>query len=603
MDKSHSQSIKTTLAVAILATACFLYIPNTAVSIQESDGAELAAAAVTGGIIHPPGYPLYALISRSIVKIFSENPIKSLAMLSAIFQSLSVLMLFLTSYVIVKNSILAFALAFSWMIYEPVMRTATDVEVFALHHLILAILLYLLFWYRSKTKLTNRNSFFLGLTCGLAVSHHHTIILWVPFILGVLLKLLIPLNNQAKLKRILAFSLASFIGLLPYIVLFFSGGSEQNLAFQAPNNLSEFLAYFFRTDYGTLSLTSAKEGISYLPHFFKTMLFQMPVSLIGFLFLILLAVKNKRISAITLVLSGFFHLWFTSKLVLSPDIALVDDWVMRFYGLLGVFFTIALAYAISISVKSKRVKLLIATCLLIPTAWVAPYSLAASDAAGDRIINSELESIIREVPAGGIFIATLDRTSMGIHYKQQVEKKGKGIILIVQGLLNNKKYQDRLISENSAFKNLDKPLNLKQILDLSFEENIPAFTYRESLLPKPYIGLPVGVTVQVIPKNYQVNVNNMLQNLFGFCANWPGELAYSNSARYKSEIIKERVFLAPIKAYLENFKESPASPVLRAAIYKFKKGEINGARNICANTLKQMGAKKKYPIIYADDFT
>ena len=81
--------------VCILVVSWYLYFPRDCDhSPQGAEGAELAAAAVTGKIIHPPGYPFYSLISQLFVHFVPGSAIASLAVLSAIFQSFAAFTLY-----------------------------------------------------------------------------------------------------------------------------------------------------------------------------------------------------------------------------------------------------------------------------------------------------------------------------------------------------------------------------------------------------------------------------------------------------------------------------------------------------------------------------
>src|SRR5512133_831789 len=57
--------------VVALATLAVLYVITLAPSVMGGDSGELTAAALTGGVPHPPGYPLFAMLAR----IFNALPL------------------------------------------------------------------------------------------------------------------------------------------------------------------------------------------------------------------------------------------------------------------------------------------------------------------------------------------------------------------------------------------------------------------------------------------------------------------------------------------------------------------------------------------------
>jgi len=52
-------------ALAVFAAAFALYLYCLYPTIAPRDSADMAAAALTLGVAHPPGYPLYALLGRA----------------------------------------------------------------------------------------------------------------------------------------------------------------------------------------------------------------------------------------------------------------------------------------------------------------------------------------------------------------------------------------------------------------------------------------------------------------------------------------------------------------------------------------------------------
>lgn len=156
-----------------------------------SDGGDLIAAAATGGVAHPTGYPLYLILARG----FQLLPIGSLAfrtnLLSAVAAALAAALIYfvVSDYLSsideeksprwLTGLISAYAFGLSPLVWSQAVIT----EVYALNAFFIALILFLVSTTAiQKTGLNNRDRM-LGLTFGLAVGNHVTIILVFPIIL------------------------------------------------------------------------------------------------------------------------------------------------------------------------------------------------------------------------------------------------------------------------------------------------------------------------------------------------------------------------------------------------------------------------------------
>ncbi|MEZ4754816.1 MAG: hypothetical protein R3A13_11015 [Bdellovibrionota bacterium] len=72
--------------------------------------------------------------------------------------------------------------------------------------------------------------------------------------------------------------------------------------------------------------------------------------------------------------------------------------------------------------KNKILKVMLGVALLIPTVYVVPLSLTASNARSDLVVAAELDALIKEIPKGSLFISREPRQITGIHYLWAVKK-------------------------------------------------------------------------------------------------------------------------------------------------------------------------------------
>ena len=578
--------------VCILIASWYLYFPHTAVSTQGAISSELAAAIASGGVIRPSGYPLYNCLGRLFTSLIPGDSIASLALLSAVFQSFAAFTLFFICFRITSYAILSFALTFSWMVYQPVMQSATEVGLFSLHHLIIVLLIYLLFWFQRKKLFTSYDSFILGLVCGLGLSHDLRIIFWFPFVLGIFIELLLSLLPREQKDRTGAILSGLICGLLPYIVLFFNGGSTNDFIFQSPATISEFFNYVFSAQSNSL----ASNHVTF-SSFLTSISSQLPLAVAGLPLLVLYILKKRRFDAFGLILTGLLLLFFAS------DFNFFTEFNYHSFGTLGLYAVLALATVLGFILRARTIKLMAATAILIPTIYVVPLSLAASNARNDLIAVAELEAIVKEVSSGSVFISTEPRTSFGVNYIKRSQDRASDLILISEAALRLPNYVNSLPTHYSLFDGFDLngKLTTKEIIEIAARENRLVFANANLKLPKGYVGLPMGVSIQVVPKTFPVRYRDIVEHLVGSCSRWPDALALSNLSRPKSEYLRQEIFLGPIRKHLAEFGDTPLAPPLHAAMRAFNRGQMARARNICKQALAKFGGEgdtKSYSASY-----
>jgi hypothetical protein len=156
-----------------------------------SDGGDLIAAAATGGIPHPTGYPLYLLLAR----LFQLLPVGSLAYRTNLMSALFTVAASLLIYVIVVGQLsraqamhrmpagLAAGICFG--LSPLAWSQAVITEVYALQAFLVVLLLYL--YTTAEATSFNRKALdgVRGLALGLALANHLTALLLVPLFLLV----------------------------------------------------------------------------------------------------------------------------------------------------------------------------------------------------------------------------------------------------------------------------------------------------------------------------------------------------------------------------------------------------------------------------------
>jgi len=125
------------------AAALVVYFLTLYPSVAGGDSGELIGAVGSGGVIHPPGYPAYALLGL----VFAKLPFGNLAwrcnLLSAVCDALAAALLFVAARIATRSMPAAWVTAILFALAPGVWRYAIVAEVFALDNLFVASLLLL----------------------------------------------------------------------------------------------------------------------------------------------------------------------------------------------------------------------------------------------------------------------------------------------------------------------------------------------------------------------------------------------------------------------------------------------------------------------------
>jgi hypothetical protein len=243
-------------ALSVAAVALAAYGLTLFPGIAGGDSAELVAAVVTGGVPHPPGYPLYALLGKVVLLVPIGGPAFRLNLLSAACGAGAAAVL-CAAVARRSGSAPAGFLAGCGFAFSPgVWRYAVCAEVFALNNLLLALLLLLAVAYDERAE--RRYALALALVLGLGLSNHHTVVF-----AGAPLALWAAWRGRADLLRpgvLGALLLLLLGGLLPYLYLPLAARAHAVVSWGIADTWSGFWTHVLRREYGTFRL--APEGLS-----------------------------------------------------------------------------------------------------------------------------------------------------------------------------------------------------------------------------------------------------------------------------------------------------------------------------------------------------
>jgi 4-amino-4-deoxy-L-arabinose transferase-like glycosyltransferase len=230
------------LAGAAMGLAVFaLYLATLAPTIlyytyQMKDSAVLPAVAHTLGISHPTGYPTYTILTH----LFTYMPFGDVAyrvnLASAVFGALAVVLLFGVGYRL-SRSIAASALgAIAFGVSGLFWSQAVIAEVYTLHVLFLAIVLFVLLLWRNDRR--DRYLLLAAFLIGLSMTHHLTSGLLLPA--AALFVLLDELRKVLEWKVVLGGAGLFLVGLVPYAYLPLRARMDPVMNVEDPSNWERF---------------------------------------------------------------------------------------------------------------------------------------------------------------------------------------------------------------------------------------------------------------------------------------------------------------------------------------------------------------------------
>lgn len=238
----HGNACGAPVALAALIAYCALASPY----IVDGDNAALATLGALGGRFHPPGYPLYVLWLRLWSWLPGDTPARTFAFATAISGALALLALHAACRAWGVRP-LAASIAVAIFAAAPlVVRYHSQAEVFALNHLIVALVLWLAALPGPLRGAWRAAA--LGLVAGLGMANHYTCALLAPVgLLGVVR----GIRESRSHIGAAALAAAGFVlGLLPYAYLAIA---DSPASWGEVSSLDDLLTIVLRREYGGLS--------------------------------------------------------------------------------------------------------------------------------------------------------------------------------------------------------------------------------------------------------------------------------------------------------------------------------------------------------------
>lgn len=244
-------------------------------SVPGGDSGELLAEACQLGVAHPPGYPIYTILSHFVSKYmfflrltpdgkFVETTVAwRVNHLCSIFGALTAAIIGATiiemgnrkSKSVLSASVGAFVFAFAPLVWEY----SVGAEVFALNNLFSASLIYLTVRVHNLASVDGSTLSLISLTSlgalvvGLSLTHQHSslllIVILVPYVLYTI-------RTRLNVSSLLVIIVSFLTGMTPYLYLFLTPAKPGSWGDTA--SLRGLRRHTLREEYGTFQLSGTR---------------------------------------------------------------------------------------------------------------------------------------------------------------------------------------------------------------------------------------------------------------------------------------------------------------------------------------------------------
>ena len=430
------------------------------------DSAEFSLVARTFSVAHPPGYPLYSVLSRVINYLvpFYSTPWR-VSLISSVATILTSYILFkLLSRLGIPRLIAVFSSTLYIFLF-PIWQYAEIPEVFALHNALVMTITFLIYRYSKKDHIFYL--YLMAFLTGLSVSHHHIFILFIPGWLYLLKTKWQPFLRKRITKRVLFYVIISFaLGISFYVYSIIASGYKPPLDWENAKTFDGFVRLITRSSYGVFKAYDASSG-NITNQIFDSLSFFIFVlhdfRIVGLFFAIIgafrLKAKSKQIFTffVTTMLIHLFFLFYTNfSLSGSFTIAMYERFLIPIYLLFIIPFAFGITYSYEVLalfsrkwVKNNSLKkvliygysLFLLTYLIIVV--YQNYQVIKKIPKLDYFADYA-KNLLDTVPRGAIFFVGADNSYFTTAYYHFAEGYRKDIKYIFINILDKKYYRDQI---------------------------------------------------------------------------------------------------------------------------------------------------------------
>ena len=517
------------MPLLVFAGLISVYIVGVSRVVFGGDSGDIILSYFFVGVPHPPGYPLNTLLGAILTRLI---PIGTFAFkanaVSAIYQAVTVGLLYYLTLRLTKNSLIALATALILAFVSLYWLYAHVAEVFQLTLVLITVsLIFLQKWLESiALKRTNFRFLILAIVFwGLAAFHHQTAVLLAPAYLWVIIK---SSKNFKKIKRVHLKLIGAFLtGAIPYLYVFWAAWRKTPVNWNDPSNLPNFWRLITRADYGTFTASPELIGFSLKARAVQLIWYFNAVkadfTVLGVLLAVIGAVWlyfNNRLwfwfLTLAFLFSGPFFVSYASfppvesfLLGVSERFFLTSYLFLAIFVGFGMFAVFNLFVRISsIYFKKKEVlaRLTIGLAFLIFPLILALINWPKTDLSQYKLGKILAEDILKSAAEPGLILLQGDTATFNSQYSFYVDNVNSQSIPVMTGRLRRDTYRNQIMQEHPQ---LAFPVDFAKKGDLSFDIAVADF------IKSNYQKLPIYSLEQLpIDDDYKWVQEGMLLKLY-----------------------------------------------------------------------------------------
>jgi len=433
------------IAAVIIGLVGLLYFLTAARDIVVGDTGELITAAVSLGVPHPPGYPLFTMLGHLFSLLpFSCIPLR-VNLLGTVCGALTACVVYFTAFRLTRSRLASLVAALFLAVNPTFWAWSLVAEVFPLNNLLAAFAIYFLVRWQEQPEQTG---FLLAaaFVSGLALTNHHTFVL-----LGPPVCLLLWQRRAVFFARpaiIAGCVVVFFLGLLPYLYVPWASSHHPTYNWGNVSSARDLVHLITRKDYGSHRLVSTP-GYGGGSHFLRIIAL---CRSFGPLAAVLIALgafsawQSRRwyfwFSLVAFVFAGPFFVWISDLDIATAPSALFV--LQRFFLLSHVvvapllaFGVLFVAETIPLLVPAVRAASLpiVAGTLFVVAVGIVAANYRRIDQSTNSIARRFGEDVFATANPGSVLLGTGDGVMIPLIYLQTVEGLGQDVTLIPFHLL------------------------------------------------------------------------------------------------------------------------------------------------------------------------
>ncbi|XP_061553168.1 protein O-mannosyl-transferase TMEM260 isoform X1 [Phycodurus eques] len=253
------------LTGATVACVLALYVPCVQRTVPGGDSGELITTACELGVAHPPGYPLFTLLSRLTMCLLPTlSPAHSVNLMSSLLGAVACGTLCMTVCRLVGPGPGAALAGGVFAVSRLSWQWSVVAEVFTLNNLFTGLLFLSTASFHLAKNVTERRklSQWGALCCGLGLCNQHTLVLYVLAVIPWVFHRLHS-HRELSLRSFMSMGICFLLGFMPYIFLPFSSFvNSARWSWGDQTTMSGLLTHLLRAEYGTFSLAKTESSVN-----------------------------------------------------------------------------------------------------------------------------------------------------------------------------------------------------------------------------------------------------------------------------------------------------------------------------------------------------